>query len=443
VLNKHKHNTTLQDKEREMKRREFIQMAAAVAPFVGNVEVKGAPVSTTFEQFLRESVVSREVIDRFLRGPSWAQFDPELGYILGSYLPSDGIDGSATISTVQAGGARTSFMYAGRTCRINTYGDSFTQCHQVSDGETWQEYLAGHLGEPIRNFGMGGFGVYQAYRRMRREERTDHGAEYLILYIWGDDHTRSLLRCRHAITYKVWDHQGGRMFHGNFWPHVEMDLETGRFVEKENLLATTSALYHMTDPQFMADSLKDDLALQLYAYKLGYIRELDQVRTSKLAALLNYPLDLSRESARDQQVGELLDRYSLRATQFILEKAREFSKQNQKKLLVFLFDPYRAMTEMQQGGTRYDQEIVDFLGKEKFDYFDMNEVQLQDFKKYNIPFDAYRKQYFIGHYNPCGNHFFAYSIKDTVVKWLDPKPITYQKPKPESIDFEGYLVGYH
>ena len=182
---------------------------------------------------------------------------------------------------------------------------------------------------------MGGYGVYQAYRRMLREERTDHGAEYLIFYIWGDDHIRSLLRCRHAITYKVWNHQGGRMFHGNFWPHVEMDLETGRFVEKENLLATPAALYRMTDPQFMVDHLKDDLALQLYAFKLGYIRDLDQERIGKLAARLNYPLDWSRESALKQQVGELLDRYSLRATQFILEKAREFSTAERKEAAGF------------------------------------------------------------------------------------------------------------
>ncbi|MGA2986251.1 MAG: hypothetical protein ABSG32_20795 [Terriglobia bacterium] len=425
-----------------MKRREFIKMAA-VAPFGGGGADAGPLIKPTFEQFLRESAVSREVIDRFLHGPSWAQFDPELGYRLWNYVPSDGLDGSATISTVQANGARTSFMYAGKECRINTYGDSFTQCHQVSDGETWQEYLAAHLGEPIRNFGVGGYGVYQAYRRMLWEERTDHGAEYLTFYLWGDDHIRSLLRCRHAITYKVWNHQGGRMFHGNFWPHLEMDLETGRFMEKENLLATPSALYGMTDPQFMVDHLKGDQALQLYAYKLGYIGDLDQEQTSKLAARLNYPLDLSQGSPSQQKVGELLDKYSLQSTQFILEKAREFSRQNNKKLLVLLFDPYGAMAEMQKSGTRYDQVIVDYLSKEKFDYFDMNEVHLGDFKKYSIPFDEYKKLYFIGHYNPRGNHFFAYSIKDTVVKWLDPKPITYQKPNPDSIDFTGYLVGYH
>ena len=173
------------------------------------------------------------------------------------------------------------------------------------------------------------------------------------------------------------------------------------------------------------------------------VKELDRERVGKLAARLDYPLDWTRESALDQQVGELLDRYSLGATQFILGKAREFSRENGKKLLVFLFDPYRGMPEMLKSGTRYDQEIVDYLVKERFDYFDMNEVHLRDFKKYSVPFDEYMKEYFIGHYNPRGNHFFAYSVKDTVVKWLDPKPITYRKPNPQSTDFKGYIVGYH
>jgi len=426
-----------------MRRRDFIKTVVATAPLLTNASAPGVPATLTFEEFLKGSAVPREVIDRFLRGPSWAQFDPELGYILGNYMPSDGMDGSATISTVQANGARTSFMYAGRKCRINTYGDSFTQCHQVSDGETWQEYLAAHLGEPIRNFGVGGYGVYQAYRRMLREERTSHPANHLIFYIWGDDHIRSLLRCRHALSHFGWKNPSGSMFHGNFWANVEMDLETGRFVEKENPLSTPSALYRMTDAQFMVDHLKDDLALQLYAFKLRYIRDLDQERISKLAVCLNYPLDWTRKTAIEQQVGELLDKCSLRATLFILGKAREFAIQNGKKLLVVLFDPYRAMTEMLKSGTRYDQEIVDYLVKEKFDYFDMNEVHLRDFKKYSVPFDEYMKFYFIGHYNPRGNHFFAYSIKDKVVRWLDPKPITYRNPNPESIDFKGYIAGYH
>jgi len=393
----------------------------------------------SFAEYLRESAVGKEVIDRFLQGPSWAQYDPELGYILGNYLPQDGMDNSATISTVQANGARTSFMYVGKKCRINTYGDSFTQCHQVSDGETWQEYLAGHLGEPIRNFGMGGYGVYQAYRRMIREERADHGAPYVIFYIWGDDHIRSLLRCRHAIIFRWWNHQGGRAFHNNFWPNVELDLQSGQFGEKENLLPTRESLYQMTDPQRMVELLKDDLALQLMAFQLGLIGDVDRKPIGALAARLGYPLDWSRPADLPSQAGELLDRYSLRATLFVLEKAREFAEQNNKKLLVVLFDPYRVMNELRQGEKRFDQPVVDYLIREKFNYFDMNEVQFRDFEKQKLPYQDYMKQYFIGHYNPRGNHFFAYAIKDQVVQWLDPKPITYRKLDPASVDFKGYL----
>ena len=422
-----------------MKRREFIKMAAG-APLIARSAI-GAPGKLTYEEFLKNSVVSREVIDSFLNGPSWARFDPELGYILGNYLPVDGIDGSATISTIQANSARTSFMYTGRKCRINTYGDSFTQCHQVSDGETWQEYLSAHLGEPIRNFGMGGFGVFQAYRRMLREERRDHGAEYVMLYIWGDDHIRSLYRCRHAGSNPTSNRMPIGQFQGNFWAHLEMDLETGQLVEKENPLSTPSSLYQMTDPQFMVEHLKDDWALQLVAFKLGFIKDLDRENISKLAARLGYPWDWSRESGLPQQATELLDRYSLRATRYILEKTREFTRHDGKKLMIVLFDPYRAMADLQKGGGRYDQELVDYLKKEQFAYFDMNEVHLRDLKKYNLTFDQYMKEYFNVHYNPRGNHFFAYSIKDVMVNWLDPKPITYRRTDAGSDDFRSYIVG--
>src|ERR1700722_19402658 len=116
------------------------------------------------------------MIDDFLQRPNWTQFDPELGYILHSSLIQWGLDGSRTISTFRATGARSGFQNVGCEPRINSYGNSFTECNQVSDAETWQEYLSGHFGESIGNFGVGGYGVYQAYRRMLREEKTGHAA---------------------------------------------------------------------------------------------------------------------------------------------------------------------------------------------------------------------------------------------------------------------------
>ena len=393
----------------------------------------------SFERYLRESAVPKELLDTFIdpKQLSWAQFDPEVGYILGNYLPGDGIDGSSTLSTVQPDGSRTPHLYVGRKGRINTYGNSFTQRHQVNDGETWQEYLAAHLGEPIRNFGMGGFGVYQAYRRMVREEQTDRGAEYVILYIWGGDHIRSLLRCRHAAIFKWWDHAGGIMFHNNFWANLEVDFESGQIVEKPNRLPDRESLYRMTDPDWMYENLKDDLALQMLLFVTETISEVDRPGVERLAKLLHLP-PVDRENER-ASIKAVLDSYSFAATKYILRKARAFTEQEGKKLLVVLFDPSRVMRVLIESGSRYDQEIVDFLEENDFKYFDMNVVHAEDFKSFNLSFPEYRRRYFHGHYRPAGNHFFAFSIKDTIVQWLDPKPITYQDRATALKNFRDYV----
>jgi len=400
----------------------------------------------SFEEHIKTSIPKRKEIDVFLNEMSWAQFDPDIGYILGNYMPHDGMDGSSTISTSQSDGARTQFMYKDRPCRINTYGNSFTQCHQVSDGETWQEYLAGHLGEPVRNFGMGGIGVYQAYRRMIREEATDLGAKHVIIYIWGDDHIRSLLRCRYMLI-TGWNRQMnrteglGRMFHGNFWSNVEMNLETGKLEEKGNLLPTPESLYKMTDPDWMYDTLKDDLALQMYLYKNNMISDISTERLKTLREHLKCRVNLEGDNLR-QSVAKLLDKYSFEATKYILTKSEEFVRASNKKLMVIIFDPYRVTRPLMQGTDRYDREIVDFLIENKFNYIDMNLVHVEDFKSFNLSVNDYFKRYFIGHYNPAGNHFFAYSIKDRIVEWLDPKPITYENTDRRMIEFKDYLQDY-
>lgn len=401
----------------------------------------------SYEEYIRSHISSKTEIDVFLKNRSWAQFDSELGYILGNYMPCDGIDESSTISTVQPNGARTAFMYIDRPCRINTYGNSFTQCHQVSDGETWQEYLAAHLGEPIRNFGVGGYGVYQAYRRMIREEKKNHGAEYVILYIWGDDHRRSLLRCRYMLLAKWNENQNqkeypGAMFHGNFWCNIELDLNTGYFREKENLLPTPQLLYKMSDPDWMDANLKDDLALQMFLFSRNDISDIDIEKLHRLSGHLKCEFGVKDDKDLRSAVSTLLDKYAFAATKYILTKASEFASNNNKKLLVVLFDPYQVTKELIQTGMRYDEEIVNFLNLNNFYYIDMNLAHVEDYKNYNLSMDDYFKRYFIGHYNPAGNHFFAYSIKNRIVQWLSPKPITYLENKQKFIDFKDYLHAF-
>jgi hypothetical protein len=406
----------------------FLWLVTSIA--VGQIN----KTDVSFKDYIRSNIPSKAEIDVFLNDASWAQYDSDVGYILGNYMPHDGMDSSSTISTAQPNGARTAFMYKDKHCRINTYGNSFTLCHQVSDGETWQEYLAGHLGEPVRNFGMGGFGVYQAYKRMVREESTAHDAEYVILYIWGDDHIRSLLRCRYMLTTEWNQRQNskegiGKMFHGNFWSNIEMDLKAGQLVENENLLSTPHSLYKMTDPIWMVDNLKDDLALQMALYAREKIKDIDTQKIKDLSNLLNFDLDIQHHEITRKSISKLLDKYSFAATKYILNKTKEFTENNNKKLMIIIFNPSRVTKELIKKKTRYDEEIVNYLKINDFNYFDMNLVHVEDYKIFNLNLEDYFKRYFIGHYNPTGNHFFAYSIKNRIVEWLAPKPITYKKNK--------------
>jgi hypothetical protein len=412
----------------------------------------------TWDQYLRDSTVPHEMIDDFLHGPSWAQFDPELGYTLQNSLVPWGIDKSKTIETFQTNGARSQFLYFGRKPRINSYGDSFTESEQVSDGETWQEYLAGHLGEPIGNFGVGGYGVYQAYRRMLREETTDHGADYVILYVWGDDQTRSLMRARWAAIYP-WFKEGAlksHLFHANFWAHIEMDLTTGRFAEKESPLQTRESLYNMCDAEWMLANLHDDLAVQLIAYAgmpafglPGVILDLDHKNVSRLADTLGFRFDGSTD--RRQQAADLLHLYGQQATNFVLDKALSFARDSHKKLLVvlnytaWLGAEYRDEAPVPTRAYRKDQLVLDHILQRDIDYFDMNEIHRLEHEKTNDTYHAYMSQYMVngrGHYNPRGNHLFAYSIKDKIIEMLDPKPLPYQDGEAGTVDFRGYLPGY-
>lgn len=396
---------------------------------------RGRPWSSVRE-FLERLAYRKEEVDTFLNpdAPNWARFDPELGYTLRNSVLKDGVDGARTMATYGKAGERLTINYADQPCRINAYGDSFTQGHQVSNGETWEEYLAAHLGEPIRNFGVGGYGVYQAYRRMLRMEATASAAEYLILNIWGlDDHLRSIDAWR-------WLRFGGDgrstpsdlyMIHGNPWVHVRLDLNTGKLVEKENICSTPESLYRLCDKEYVYEHFKDDLAVQLFAaeHRASGVNVKD---LRAVAEALKVQTDFSTPQAIARTADALHRKYALRTTMLIVEKAQAFAQQNNKKLLILLSYDGGMVVAACKGAPRADREFVDFLKDNNFRFVDVLTKHYEDFRLFHLSPEMYAQHYYIGHYKPQGNHFFAFAIKDAVVDWLEPKPPAY-RPGTETI----------
>ena len=390
-------------------------------------------MNTTVRSVLEEATLTREMVDRFLdpNGRNWAVFDPELGYLLRDSVIRDGLDGSYTIHHYRPFGERRMLNFADHPCRVNTYGDSFTQCHQVSDGETWQEYLAAHFGEPIRNLGIGGYGVYQAYRRMLRQEKTAVSAEYVILNIFSDDHYRSIYRWRwiHIPYFRNSYVPEMELFHANPWAHVRLNPSTGEFEEHPNPYPTPESLYQLCDKEHVYGAFKDAFEIQAFAATLGATDvKLENLR--EIGDVLEVPTDFSSPAATAETARTLLRTCALRASTYVLNEARAFTESEGKRLMILLSYPISDVISACQGLPRWDQPFIDYLKERGFDFIDSLEKHVEDFQTFVGSPEEYTQRFYVGHYNPRGNHFFAFAVKDGIVEWLDPKPPTYREGGP-------------
>ena len=401
------------------------------------------------ESFLQKALLTRAMVDRFLDpdAHNWAKFDAELGYLIRDGVVRDGIDNSYTIGHYDSARARRQINYANLPCRVNTYGDSFTQCHQVSDGETWQEVLAAHLGEPIRNYGVGGFGVYQAYRRLLREEATDAATENVVLNIWIYDHRRSLFSWRwlHITSFRTdlynmnIDPNQAWMFHATPSDYLVFDTVSGTFRERPSICPTPESLYNLCNLDFVKEVFTDCFDVQVLLAIEG-VDDMKLEMLQQIADALNVLVDFSEPNAIKASAETLLWACALRSTMWILDQLQRYVEQQGKKLLVLLSYGETEVLNACRGVARIDQPIVDYLTTYNIAFVDTLAAHMQDYAQFSCTPQDYVKRYYIGHYNPLGNHFFAFAIKDALVDWLDPRPPTYRTDGPTQQRLAGHLA---
>ena len=361
-------------------------------------------------------------------------YDGQLGWLLADRRVKHGVDGS--ISTYRYSGARRTIMYGGNPCRINTYGNSFTHCDQVSDGETWQEALAAHLCEPLRNFGVGGYSVYQAYLRMKREE-TRTPSRYIIFNIYDDDHYRNLNGWRNirlGYTTGMWP-----AVVGSTMPYVTVNPATGRFAEFGNPCPTPESTQNLSDLDWVLKRFKDDFVLKIVLAQKHPARNSPQASYDRFEMLAReHGLEVSIDNPEElRQTAQMLyTRAALFATMRIVEKIAQFVSAQEKQLLFVLSYGQRNAAQVLKTGVRFDQELLDFLEDKKLPYVDLMEAHQADFAQFNLSVDKYIGRYWISHYNPRGNFFQAFAIKDKLVELLDPKPSSYSTDRSSYIEMK-------
>lgn len=414
-----------------MNRRTFSKMTLAGSAGLGLLptNLPGNPLTSKIadkdiKDFLSKHLYTKKEVDDWFAGKAFpfAKYHGEFGWLLNDARFADGVNDSYSVYTyAKNNGERIMSNYKEKSCRINTYGNSFTQCHEVSDHETWQEILAAHLQEPVRNFGIGGWSVYQAYLRMLKEEK-EKPAEYIIFNIYEDDSYRNLDSWRNFRVNK----------HPNFieptLPYCKVDLKNQLLTEHKNLCPNPESVYNLCSLDKTYEIFKDDFVLHtMWAHEnskdenasLKYKEIMDLTQTHGIETQLDTNSTVSEVAA------EYHKRCALFSTKKIIEKITTYCANNDKKLLFVLSYPAKYIAASHTSGNRWDQELVDFINEKGLPCIDLYKSHINEFSQYNIEMTDYLKKYFIGHYNPLGNFFCAQAIREKLIDSLNPKPRPY------------------
>ena len=416
-----------------MHRREFLKVAAQAAggTLAFGLTTKAQSAADDREnrvarEYLRSIMPSRERVLQFtevmtheesLRRSNGWTYDSELGWIHCAAMHPNGVDNSKTFYSYELDGARHVGHFAGKPCRTHAYGNSFTHCDQVSDGETWEEYLTAHLQEPIRNYGVGGYSVYQAYRRMLKVEKQT-GAEYIILNIYDDDHFRNLDAWRSIRS-------GANSQCGFTLPHVRVNVAQDRCEQIENWLRTTGEVSKLRDEDFLAQAFQDDPVLQLVlATRAG--GAVTPKTVSAIAAGFGVSEDRIVPGTVAQQLRQMHTEAALYATKNVVSWFEQFVNGAGKKLMIILSFGSGNITNELAGRPRFDQSFVEWLRNKPYPVIDMRDVFAQEYRQSKAEIGPFLSRFYNGHHTPAGNFFTAWAIKGRVAKWLDPAPLPYR-----------------
>lgn len=390
---------------------------------------KGGGRGVSARAYLETVLYIRKEVDNWIAGTvlSHEKYDGEIGWLPQPCHAKNGIDACTCEYSYEPTGARRMTVFAQRPCRINTYGDSFTHCDQVSDGESWQERLASHLCESVRNFGVSGNSLYQAYVRMKREEaRTP--ASYIIINIHGGGFWNSLSPWASLEVPRSSKELSGRNVRRPTMPYVKVNAATGDFVECANLCPTSESLYNLCDLDWTYERLKDNFLLKIILARENIKRQTPEASYDEIGALAQAHGIRSRIES-EETLSAALDQVSTRAAIFcnlsIVEKLEQFASAQGKRIFYVLSHTVDDIGATLKGRPRFDQTLVEFLDNKRLPYVDDLEAHKADFSRFNISVDDYLNQYYNSHYTPLGNFFQAFAIKNKLVELLVPKPIAY------------------
>ena len=123
-------------------------------------------------------------------------------------------------------GERSNLKFSSYKNLISTYGDSLTFCRYVNDYETWQYQMSKRLKKDIKNFGVGNYGLDQAYLKYKLNKKKKIDKSKIVIFGFGPETIRRNL--------STWKHLFEFGNYYNFKPRFKkIDDKNFKFIKNE------------------------------------------------------------------------------------------------------------------------------------------------------------------------------------------------------------------
>jgi hypothetical protein len=315
---------------------------------------------------------------------------------IGTYSPTLGWtnkkSGKTKLYRTNSQGIRGNKEYSltppGQILRISAFGDSFTFSSDVSNEDAWVERLAAmQPGLEVLNFGVGGYGLDQAFLRYT-EEGTQFKSHINFIGFMTSNISRNLNIYRPFLQTST-----------------QMPLAKPRFTLKNDKLVLINNPMHsfskyqelFDHPEKVLPELAADDYFPLHFYKKEWW--IDFLPSIRLLKMIVFKINqkFSPLTAKLYQKGTP----ALEITLGIFDKFVATSLQNDSLPIILIFPRINDVMRYQKGQSREYDSLITGLKDKGYLVIDLLDVFIEHEPIKNL------KELFITHYNPEVNRWVA------------------------------------
>ena len=282
--------------------------------------------------------------------------------------------------------------------RISSFGDSYTHCDDVKNEESWQEQLhnADHRLE-VLNFGVGGYGLDQAFLRYR-EEGTLYGSHIILIGFMKENINRLV-----------------NVFRPFYFPGIPL-TKPRYFIRGNELILFHNPLSTLNDCSVLLHNPKALLSKfgeNDYYYKLfpkeHFLDFSPSVRLFKLLyyTMYNRYLEYSGRTIYDKNGAYNQNSEAFRICTKLFDEFYYSAQKNKSLPIIILFPGPSDVERYHKNRIKDYSPLIQYFNSRGYRYIDL----LDAFEKYGVSShsdDLYGKS----HHAPLGNLYVAKAILD-------------------------------